>query len=92
MFHICLLFPKISEIPEEYIIFEKANIGYDLYIKKTPDINSILLTESQKDPLEKKTNYGLRTPKFHPCNGNEKGRSESPAVTDAWDRRPASAD
>ena len=66
------LYSEILNIPDEYIIFEKANSGYDLYIKKMPDVGSILLTESQKDTDLKKTNYGLRTLKFHPCNGNEK--------------------
>jgi hypothetical protein len=65
------IYSDIPDIPEDYIIFQKANEGYDLYIKKVDGIGSILLTESQKDPLLKITNYGLRTPKFHPCNGNE---------------------
>ncbi|HOJ63268.1 MAG TPA: hypothetical protein PLE45_02500 [Spirochaetota bacterium] len=66
-----LLFSEIPFISEKDIIFEKSDSGYDLYIKKLDGIESILLTESQKDPSLKKTNYGLRTPKFHPCNGNE---------------------
>jgi len=66
------IYTKIPIIPEKFIIFENANNGYDLYIKKLPNIGSILLTESQKDINLKKTNYGLRTVKFHPCNGNEK--------------------
>lgn len=65
------IYAEIPDIPEKFIIFEKANDGYDLYIKKIKGIESILLTESQKDPSLKKTNYGLRTEKFHPCNGNE---------------------
>jgi len=64
-------YPEIPSIPEDYIILEKANYGYDLYIKKMEGIESILLTESEKDPAFKKTNYGLRTPIFYPCNGNE---------------------
>jgi len=64
-------YPDIPSIPDDFIILEKANSGYDLYIKKMKGIESILLTESEKDPALKKTNYGLRTPEFYPCNGNE---------------------
>ncbi|HPO50582.1 MAG TPA: VWA domain-containing protein [Spirochaetota bacterium] len=61
----------IPIIPDENIVFEKSDSGYDLYVKKMDGIESILLTESQKDPFKKKTNYGLRTQKFHEANGNE---------------------
>ncbi|MBN2545647.1 MAG: VWA domain-containing protein [Spirochaetes bacterium] len=64
-------YSEIPSVPDDYIILEMANSGYDLYIKKMEGIESILLTESEKDPSLKKTNYGLRTPKFYPCNGNE---------------------
>lgn len=65
------IFSEIPHIPDKYIIFEKANNGYELYIKKLPEISSVLLTDSEKDPEMKMTNYALRTEKFHPCNGNE---------------------
>lgn len=71
IFSFIFITAKIPDIPDKYIIFQKANDGYDLYIKKIEGIESILLTESQKDPQLKKTNYGLRTEKFYPCNGNE---------------------
>lgn len=61
----------IPIIPDEYVVFEKSDSGYDLYIKKIDGVESILITESQKDPQNKKTNYGLRTEKFHEANGNE---------------------
>lgn len=71
IFVIISVFSEIPIISQSDYIFEKADTGYELYIKKYDRINSILLTESQKDPSLKKTNYGLRTEKFHPCNGNE---------------------
>ncbi|HOV12688.1 MAG TPA: vWA domain-containing protein [Spirochaetota bacterium] len=61
----------IPVIPDDFIIFQKSDTGYDLYVKKMEGIESILITESQKDPQKKKTNYGLRTEKFHEANGNE---------------------
>ena len=61
----------LSEITSRDYIFMRSDTGYELFIKKHDDVGSILLTESQRDPEKKKTNYGLRTKKFHPCNGNE---------------------
>lgn len=69
--NIFLFSKKPPKIPDEDIIFVKANLGYDLYIKKIPGVESILLTESQKDTGLKKTNYGLRTLTFQESNGNE---------------------
>ncbi|MCG8571001.1 MAG: VWA domain-containing protein [Spirochaetes bacterium] len=58
-------------IDEEDIYFEKADTGYELYIRQKNGVKSILLTESQKDPQKKKTNYGLRTRQYFPPNGDE---------------------
>jgi hypothetical protein len=63
--------PLIPQIGVDDIIFLKADSGYDLYIRKLKGIESILLTDSQKDPMMKKTNYALRTDKFYPANGDE---------------------
>ena len=65
------MYSEIPEIKDGDFIFLRADSGYDLYVKKLGGIDSILLTESQKDPLMKKTNYGLRTEKFYPANGDE---------------------
>ncbi|OHD18637.1 MAG: hypothetical protein A2086_17040 [Spirochaetes bacterium GWD1_27_9] len=70
-FSLLLIFCEIPYVSDNDIIFEKSDGGYDLYIKKLPGIESILLTESQKDPFLKKHNYGLRTEKFHHANGDE---------------------
>ncbi|MBR6200742.1 MAG: VWA domain-containing protein [Spirochaetales bacterium] len=61
----------VSDMTSRDYIFLKSDTGYELYIKKYDNVGSILLTESQRDPEKKKTNYGLRTEKFYPCNGNE---------------------
>ena len=65
------MYSQLAPIPEKYIIFEKADSGYDLYIKKVNGVESILLTESQKDPAGKKTTYTLQTEKFNPANSYE---------------------
>jgi len=46
--------------------------GYLLYIRKKPDIQSVLLTESTADPNFKNASYGLRDPVYHKENGDEK--------------------
>ncbi len=66
-----LLYSQLSPIPEQYIIFQKADSGYDLYIKKMNNVESILLTESQKDPFGKKTTYTLQTEHLNPANSYE---------------------
>ncbi len=64
-------FSSVPIVPEEYIVLEKANTGYDLYIKKIDGIESILLTDAQKDPALKKTTDGLRPWHFYYSNRNE---------------------
>ena len=57
-----------SDVYGEY----KEGDGYHIYVKKKSDINSILLTESTKDPKKKSDVYALRAPSYNPVNGNEK--------------------
>ncbi|MCR4734583.1 MAG: VWA domain-containing protein [Treponema sp.] len=45
--------------------------GYHLYVKKLPNINSILLTETTKDPVGKSDSYAYRAMEYNPINGDE---------------------
>ena len=45
--------------------------GFHLYIRKKPGIESILLTETTKDPLGKSDNYAYRALEYNPINGDE---------------------
>lgn len=45
--------------------------GYHLYVKKLPNINSILLTETTKDPLGKNDSFAYRAKDYNPINGDE---------------------
>lgn len=45
--------------------------GYHLYVRKLPNINSIMLTETTKDPLGKNPNYAYRAKEYNPINGDE---------------------
>lgn len=58
--------------PDMLHIEQKKDGGYHLYIKKTDDIESILLTESSEAPDRKPNTFAYRNPRFHPVNGNEK--------------------
>lgn len=53
------------------LIEDKENGGYHLYVKKNPKVNSILLTETTKDPLGKNDSYAYRAKEYNPINGDE---------------------
>lgn len=54
---------------KEYGITEGE--GYHLFIRKKPGIESILLTETTRDPEGKVTNYAYRTETYNKINGDE---------------------
>jgi hypothetical protein len=45
--------------------------GFHLYIRKKPAINSVLLTESVRDPAMREDNYAYRAPEWNAVNGDE---------------------
>lgn len=45
--------------------------GYHLYVRKIPGINSILLTETAKDPSGKEDSYAYRAKEYNTINGDE---------------------
>ena len=53
------------------LIEDKENGGYHLYVKKNPKVNSILLTETTKDPLGKNDSYAYRAKEYNAINGDE---------------------
>ena len=58
--------------PENIVITARTDgSGFDLYVKKTPDVNSILLTESIKDYAGNNDNYAYRATEYNPVNGDE---------------------
>ncbi len=67
-----LLQAQIPDIPLQSIYFVKADGGWDLYIKKLSGIESIILTESQRDPAYRVTAYSLRSTVKHPVNAKER--------------------
>lgn len=53
------------------LIPDKKNGGYHLYVKKTANVNSILLTETTKDPAGKNDSYAYRAKEYNSINGDE---------------------
>jgi hypothetical protein len=49
----------------------RADGGFHLFIRKKPDISSVLLTESTRDPTMQADNYAYRAGEWNPVNGNE---------------------
>jgi len=45
--------------------------GYHLYVRKLNGVNSILLTETTRDPTGKADNYAYRATEYNPINGDE---------------------
>lgn len=45
--------------------------GLDLYVRKKDGVQSVMLTETTKDPLGKYDNYAYRAPEYNPVNGDE---------------------
>lgn len=45
--------------------------GYHLYIRKKPDIESVMLVETTKDPTGKEANYSYRALEYNAINGDE---------------------
>jgi hypothetical protein len=45
--------------------------GYHLFIRYKPDISSVLITETTRDPQFRAANYAYRTAEWNAVNGNE---------------------
>ncbi|MDR2740893.1 MAG: VWA domain-containing protein [Treponema sp.] len=56
---------------EDIRIEQRVDGGYHLFIRKKPGINSVLLTESTRDPAMMEDSYAYRAPEWNPVNGDE---------------------
>jgi hypothetical protein len=52
-------------------VTQGADGGFHLYIRKKPAINSVLLTESVRDPAMREDNYAYRAAEWNAVNGDE---------------------
>ena len=74
---VCALLPSylyaldMNLSPDDLRIELRADGGYHLFIRWKPDISSVLLTESTRDPEFRSENYAYRTAERNEINGNE---------------------
>ena len=68
------LFPDIDlgMDSKDFRIEQSIEGGYHLWIRKKPDVNSVLLTESTADPARRAHSYTLRNPEYNRLNGDER--------------------
>jgi hypothetical protein len=52
-------------------IEQRVDGGFHLFIRKKPNIGSVLLTESTRDPELRSENYAYRAPEWNAINGDE---------------------
>lgn len=63
---------KKLKIPAENVkLIPDEKGGYHLYVKKVPNVNSIILTETTKDPNGKQDSYAYRAKEYNSINGDE---------------------
>jgi hypothetical protein len=53
-------------------IEQRVEGGFHLFIRKKPDISSVLLVESTKDPQMREDNYAYRAGQWNAVNGDER--------------------
>ncbi len=67
--------PQMQILPSDIVVLERVSdserIGVDLYIRKKPAINSVMLVETVKDPNGKEPNYAYRAGEWNETNGDE---------------------
>ena len=73
---LALLLPLAAQnnlliLPEDLRV-EKVDGGTNIFIRKKPGLESVMLTETTKDPLGKEDNYAYRALEWNPINGDEK--------------------
>jgi hypothetical protein len=67
----CLFAQDLSISPEDLRLELRADGGFHLFIRKKPDISSVLLTETTRDPNMLADNYAYRAGEWNAINGNE---------------------
>jgi len=61
----------LSLSPDDLRIELRPDGGYHLFVRYKPDISSVLLTETTKDPRLQFDNYAYRAAEMNSVNGNE---------------------
>jgi hypothetical protein len=56
---------------DDTVIEQRLDGGFHLFIRKKPDISSVLITETTRDPALKEPNYAYRPAEWNRFNGDE---------------------
>lgn len=62
---------KPSDIRVESEMNDSVLVGVHLFVRKTTSVQSVMLTETTKDPLGKSDNYAYRAMTYNKINGDE---------------------
>jgi hypothetical protein len=62
----------LTLVSGDMYVEQRDDGGYHIFVRKKPDIKSILLTESTADPAKRAAVYALRTKRYNSINGDEK--------------------
>jgi hypothetical protein len=57
--------------PEDLRIEQRVDGGFHLFVRRKPDVGSVLLVESTRDPQMTADNYAYRATEWNAVNGNE---------------------
>ena len=77
MINVCILLTPslhaqdLTLTPDDLRIELRPDGGYHLFVRYKPDISSVLLTESTRDPTFRAQNYAYRAPEKNEINGDE---------------------
>ena len=64
--------PSLEITTDDVRIEQTLEGGYNLFIRKRPDVQSVLITESTEAPDRQPATYAYRNPEYHPENGDER--------------------
>jgi len=70
-FNFFLFAQDLSIGRNDLVLESRPDGGFHLFIKKKPDIASVLLTETTKDPKMQSDNYAYRAAEWNSINGDE---------------------
>jgi hypothetical protein len=71
-FAVSQVFGQDLSLDQDDLLIElRADGGFHLFIRKKPDIASVLLTESTRDPALNEDNFAYRASEWNPVNGDE---------------------
>jgi hypothetical protein len=65
------LFPQDLAVRPSDLRIERRADGIHLFVRKKPDVSSVLLTESTRDPGQQADNFAYRTAEWNAINGDE---------------------